>query len=217
MLIVGLTGSIGMGKTTIARHLVSRGVPVIESDEIVHDLYAGEAVATIEAAFPGTTADGKVDRTKLSAALGQSAGGFEKLEALIHPLVRQAQWRFVKSQEDAGARLCVLDIPLLFETGGDAFCDLTLVVSAPEAIQNRRVLSRPGMTPEKFAVIRARQMPDTAKRSRADHIIDTSLPLDETLKQVDLWLESIKTFDGQKYQLWHERYGDDDAGGAERN
>jgi dephospho-CoA kinase len=208
MLIVGLTGSIGMGKTTIASHLALRGVPVIESDAIVHALYSGKAAPLIEAAFPGTVAGGTVDRTKLSDALAQSPGGFERLEAIVHPLVREAQWEFIKAQHEAGAHLCVLDIPLLFETGGDRLMDIVLLVSAPERVQAERVLARPGMTPEKFAAIRARQMPDAEKRVRADTIIDTGLPLDETLDQVDKWLESMKTRDGEKFSLWRSLHAD---------
>jgi dephospho-CoA kinase len=209
MLIVGLTGSIGMGKTTIARHLAAQGVPVIESDAIVHELYCGSAAPLIEAEFPGTVAGGTVDRAKLSDALAQSADGFERLEAIVHPLVREAQWEFIKTQHEAGAHLCVLDIPLLFETGGDALVDIVLLVSAPEHVQAERVLARPGMTAEKFAAIHARQMPDTEKRARADAVIDTGLPLDETLAPVDKWLESLKTRDGDKYGLWRRLYGRD--------
>jgi dephospho-CoA kinase len=212
MLIVGLTGSIGMGKTTIARHLAARGVPVIESDAIVHELYSGKAAPLIEAEFPGTVAGGTVDRVKLSAALAQSADGFERLEAIVHPLVREAQWEFIRHKHEAGAHLCVLDIPLLFETGGDVLIDIVLLVSAPEHVQAERVLARPGMTAEKFAAISARQMPDAEKRARADHVIDTGLPLDETMRQVDKWLESLNTRDGEKYGLWRRLYEADAQG-----
>jgi dephospho-CoA kinase len=209
MLIVGLTGSIGMGKTTIARHLAARGVPVIESDAIVHELYSGKAAPLIEAEFPGTVEGGTVDRARLSGELSQTPDGFERLEAIVHPLVREAQWEFIRKQYEAGAHLCVLDIPLLFETGGDALVDIVLLVSAPEHVQAERVLARTGMTAEKFAAIRARQMPDAEKRARADHVIDTGLPLDETMRQVDKWLESLKTRDGEKYGLWRRLYGGD--------
>lgn len=201
MLIVGLTGSIGMGKTTIANYLASRGIPVIQSDAIVHELYSGKAALLIEAEFPGTVIDGTVDRTKLTAALSASADGFERLEAIVHPLVREAQWDFIRKQHAAGAHICVLDIPLLFETGGDRLVDIVLLVSAPEKVQLERVLARPGMTPDKFAAIRTRQMPDAEKRVRADTIINTGLPLDETLREVDKWLESLKTLDGNKFDL----------------
>ncbi|MBX2805432.1 MAG: dephospho-CoA kinase [Hyphomicrobiales bacterium] len=212
MLIVGLTGSIGMGKSTIAKHLASRGVPVIESDAIVHALYSGRAAPLIEAEFPGAVFEGSVDREKLSAALSRSPDSFEKLEAIVHPLVREAQWEFIYAQQKAGAELCVLDIPLLFETGGERLVDHVLLVSAPEDIQAERVLARPGMTWDKFATIRARQMPDAEKRARADSVIDTGLPLDETLGIVDKWLESSKNRPGEKFGLWRSAYGDNAQG-----
>ncbi len=202
MLIIGLTGSIGMGKTTVANHLASRGVPVLDSDSIVHRLYEGEAVAPIESAFPGTTSSGKVDRAKLAAALMQQPEGFKTLEALVHPLVRQAQFEFLSEQEAAGAAMAVLDIPLLFETGGDKLMDVTLVVSAPEDVQTARILARPGMTSEKLEALRSRQMSDAEKRRRADHVIDTGIPLDETLSEVDKLLESLKDRTGAKFALW---------------
>jgi dephospho-CoA kinase len=204
MLIIGLTGSIGMGKTTVAAHIASRGVPVLESDGTVHRLYEGDAVAPVEAAFPGTTADGKVDRARLAAALMQAADGFARLEALIHPLVRRAQWRFLQEQEALGAAMCLLDIPLLFETGGDRLMDVTVVVSAPEHIQTTRALSRPGMTPEKLAAIRERQLHDTEKRARADFVIDTGLPWDETRARVDNLLESLEDRPGEAFERWRQ-------------
>jgi dephospho-CoA kinase len=212
MLIIGLTGSIGMGKTTVADHMAARGVAVLDSDAVVHRLYAGEAVPLIEAAFPGTTADGRVDRERLAAALMQAPDGFAKLEALVHPLVRNAQWEFLRASHAAGAALCVLDIPLLFETGGERLVDATVVVCAPEAVRAARVLARPGMTPEKLAAIRARQMPDAEKRARADYVIDTGLPLEDTKEQVDRLLESLKTRAGDKFALWRQQHADS-AGG----
>ena len=205
MLIIGLTGSIGMGKTTVAAHMASRGVPVLDSDGTVHRLYEGDAAAHVETAFPGTTAHGKVDRAKLAAAAMQQPDGFARLEAVIHPLVRQAQWRFLQEQQAAGAAMCVLDIPLLFETGGDQFVDVTVVVSAPEHVQTQRVSSRPGMTPEKLAVIRQRQLPDADKRARADFVIDTGLPWEETRQQVDNLLESLKTQAHGAFERWRQR------------
>jgi dephospho-CoA kinase len=205
MLIIGLTGSIGMGKTTVAAHIASRGVPVLDSDGTVHRLYAGDAVPHVEAAFPGTTADGKVDRAKLAAAAMQRPDGFARLEAVIHPLVRQAQWQFLQEQQAAGAAMCVLDIPLLFETGGDRLMDITVVVSAPEHIQTARVVGRPGMTPEKLAAIRERQLPDAEKRTRADFVIDTGLPWEETRQQVDKLLESLKNHPGGAFERWRQR------------
>jgi dephospho-CoA kinase len=204
MLIIGLTGSIGMGKTALANYMASRGVPVLDSDAVVHRLYAGEAVPLIEAAFPGTTADGKVDRARLAAALTQMPDGFAALEALVHPLVRQAQWAFIREQAAADALYCVLDIPLLFETGGDRLVDVTVVASTHEHVQTERVLARPGMTPEKLAIIRSRQMPDAEKRARADFVIDTGLPWEETKAQVDKLLESLKNRPGGKLGLWRQ-------------
>lgn len=204
MLIIGLTGSIGMGKTTVAAHIASRGVPVLDSDGIVHRLYEGGAAPHVEAAFPGTTAEGKVDRAKLAAALLPLTDGFARLEAIIHPLVRQAQWRFLQEQEAAGAGVCVLDIPLLFETGGDRLMDVTAVVSAPEHIQTQRALSRPGMTPEKLAAIRERQLPDAEKRARADFVIDTGLPWEETRARVDNLLESLEDRPGEAFERWRQ-------------
>ncbi|WP_088348419.1 MULTISPECIES: dephospho-CoA kinase [Rhodomicrobium] len=217
MLIIGLTGSIGMGKTTVANHIAARGVPVIDSDGIVHRLYEGEAVPHIESAFPGTTVGGKVDRARLAAAAMQMPDAFARLEALVHPLVRLAQWRFIQDCAAAGEPICVLDIPLLFETGGDRIVDASMVVSAPEQVQTERVMARPGMTPEKLAAIRAQQMSDAEKRARADYLVDTGLPLDETIAQVDKILESLKHRAGDKIDLWRrlhtESAGDGDLGG----
>jgi dephospho-CoA kinase len=206
MLVIGLTGSIGMGKTAVAVHMASRGVPVLDSDSIVHRLYAGEAAAAIEAAFPGTAADGIVDRAKLSAALIASEGGFARLEALIHPLVRHAQWRFLMEQDAAGAPLAVLDIPLLFETGGDALMDATIVVSAPADVQAARVLARPGMTLEKLETLRARQLPDADKRARADFVVDTGVPWEETRAEVDRLLESLNNRPATAMRRWRELF-----------
>jgi len=204
MFILGLTGSIGMGKTTVAAHIAARGVPVLDSDSIVHRLYAGESIPHIEAAFPGTTAAGAVDRAKLSAALLAAEGGFARLEALVHPLVRQAQWRFLQEQEKAGAPLAVLDVPLLFETGGDALMDASLVVSAPADIQAARVLQRPGMTADKLEAIHARQLPDVEKRARADFVVDTGVAWDETRTQVDRLIESLATRAGTALERWRQ-------------
>jgi dephospho-CoA kinase len=206
MLVIGLTGSIGMGKSTVAGYIAARGAPVLDSDSIVHRLYAAEAVPVIEAEFPGTTADGRVDRARLSAALLVAEGGFARLEALIHPLVREAQWRFLRDQEAAGAPLAVLDIPLLFETGGHELMDATIVVSAPAEVQAARVLARPGMTAEKLAAIRARQMTDAEKRAHADFIVDTGLPWEETRGQVDKVLESLRSRTGDPMERWRRTY-----------
>lgn len=206
MLIIGLTGSIGMGKTTAAEHLAATGIPILDSDVVVHSLYEGEAVPHIEAAFPGTTANGKVDRARLITALMKSPEGFAQLEKLVHPLVRAAQWRFLQAEAAKGAPVVVLDIPLLFETGGNELMDISLVVSAPEHIQLERVLRRPGMTPDKLAVIRARQLPDAEKRARADYVIDTDRPVEETQAAVDKLFETLKTRNGTAYERWRMLY-----------
>lgn len=206
MFILGLTGSIGMGKTTVANYLTARGVAVLDSDAIVHRLYAGDAIPAIETAFPGTTSASGVDRAKLSAALLQSEDGFNRLEALIHPLVRKAQFRFLAEQEAAGASLAVLDIPLLFETGGDRLMDATMVVSAPADVQEGRVLQRPGMTAEKLETIRARQLPDPEKRARADFVVDTGVAWEVTRQQVDSIVESLAERHGEAMQRWRRMY-----------
>ncbi len=184
MIILGLTGSIGMGKSTVAGLFAAEGVPVFEADAAVHALYKGAAAPLIEDAFPGTTKDGTVDRQLLSKAVLDDPAAIKRLEAIVHPLVRQAETDFVAAAREAGAPVVVLDIPLLFETGGSDRCDAIVVVSAPEELQRARVLARSGMTPEKFAAIIARQMPDSEKRARADVVIETSGDVADTAKAV---------------------------------
>jgi dephospho-CoA kinase len=166
-----------MGKSTTAQMFRARGVPVFDSDAAVHALYRGEAVPLIEKAFPGSTADGAVDRQKLGRFVLDDRAAMHKLEAIIHPLVREHELAFRREVASAGRRLLVLDIPLLFETGGESRADLIVVVTAPEAVQKQRVLARPGMTGEKLAAIMARQVPDAEKRRRAHALIDTGLGL----------------------------------------
>ena len=173
MIVLGLTGSIGMGKSTTARMFMDEGVPVHDSDEAVHRLYAGAAAPLIEARFPGTVVDGAVDRERLSRAVLGNRQALRDLEAIVHPLVRADADAFLARHRAAGAPLVVLDIPLLFETGGRDRVDQVVVVTAPAAVQRERVLARPGMTEEKFAAILARQVPDAQKRAEADHVIDT--------------------------------------------
>ena len=206
MRVIGLTGSIGMGKTAVASHIASRGVPVLDSDSVVHRLYAGEAAEAIESAFPGTTVDGLVDRARLSAALLAEDNGFARLEALIHPMVRQVQWHFLREQETAGAALAVLDIPLLFETGGDELADATIVVSAPADVQAARVSVRPGMTREKLDAIHTRQLPDAEKRARADFVVDTGVPWEKTRDEVDKVLESLKEWPATAMERWRNLF-----------
>ncbi|PSJ62144.1 dephospho-CoA kinase [Pseudaminobacter soli (ex Li et al. 2025)] len=180
MIVLGLTGSIGMGKSTAAKMFAEAGVPVHDSDEAVHRLYAGVAAPLVEAAFPGTVRDGVVDRALLAGYVLGKPEALKKLEAIIHPLVRADADAFLARHRAAGAPLAVLDIPLLFETGGRDRVDKVVVVSAPADVQRERVLSRPGMTEEKFAIILSRQVPDAEKRSRADFVIDTGGELSET-------------------------------------
>jgi len=191
MLIIGLTGSIGMGKSTVAAFFRTAGVEMLDADAVVHALYAGPAVEPIAAAFPGVVAGGVVDRAALSDVLKADPDKLPALEAIVHPLVRTAQRDFLAAQFAAGPQVCGLEIPLLFETGGDARVDVTVVVSAPEQVQADRVLQRPGMTPDKLDMIRARQMSDAQKRARADVVIDTGCPLSETQAQVDAVVRSL--------------------------
>ncbi|MEO1544297.1 MAG: dephospho-CoA kinase [Pseudomonadota bacterium] len=185
MMIVGLTGSIGMGKTTAAERFRYNGIPVCDADAEVHALYAGKAAPLIEDVFPGTTDAGVVDREKLSKALLADPSGFKRLEAIVHPLVREAERAFLQASHDAGHAIAVLEIPLLFETGGDGLVDKTVVVSAGLDEQRRRVLERPGMTPEKLQNILSRQRPDAEKRAKADFIVDSSGSITDSAAQVD--------------------------------
>ena len=186
-----LTGSLGMGKSTAAKFFAEAGVAVHDSDAVVHALYEGEAVAAIEAAFPGTTAGGKVDRGKLAGQVIDDKAALARLEAIVHPLVAVARDRFLAAAQARGASVVVLDIPLLFEIGGSASCDAVVVVSAPAEVQRARALARPGMTEEKFASLVAKQMPDAEKRARADFIVDSSQSLDHARAQVRDILEAI--------------------------
>ncbi len=180
MIVLGLTGSIGMGKSATARMFAEAGVPVHDSDEAVHRLYAGAAAPLVEAAFPGTAVDGVIDRARLGGHVLGDPAALKKLEAIIHPLVRADADAFLLRHRTAGAPLVVLDIPLLFETGGRGRVDKVVVVSAPADIQRTRVLARPGMTAEKFEQILARQVPDAQKRRLADFVIDTGHSFDQT-------------------------------------
>jgi len=184
LLVLGLTGSIGMGKSTTAAMFRAAGVPVFDLDATVHALYRGEAVPLIEAAFPGSTAAGAVDRQKLGRAVLDDHAAMQKLEAIIHPLVLERQQAFRREAAAAGHRVVVLDIPLLFETRGERRADLVVVVTAPESVQKQRVLARSGMTAEKLAAIMARQVPDAEKRRRAHALIDTGLGLEAAQRAV---------------------------------
>ncbi len=191
MFVLGLTGSVGMGKTTTAKFFAEEGVPVHDADAAVHRLYESEAVAAIEAAFPGSTAGGKVDRTKLGQAVLGKPEQMRRLEAIVHPLVAQARERFLADAEKKGAKIAVLDIPLLFETGGEKRCDAVVVVSAPENVQKQRTFERPGMTEEKFQALLCKQMPDAEKRERADFVVDTSKGFEAARAQVREILRAV--------------------------
>ena len=199
MFVLGLTGSLGMGKSTPAKFFAEEGVPVHDADAAVHQLYEGEATSLIEAAFPGTTADKKVDRNKLAQRVLGDNAAIQKLEQIVHPLVRSAEERFLAEAERKGATVAVLDIPLLFETGGDNRCDAVVVVSAPADMQRMRVLERPSMTEQKFAAILAKQMPDGEKRARADFVVDTSKGFDAARAQVREILARVATMPKRRH------------------
>ena len=193
MFVLGLTGSLGMGKTTTARFFAEEGVPVHDADAVVHRLYEGEAVSAIEAAFPGTTAAGKVDRDKLAARVLGDDAALKRLEAIVHPLVHAAERRLLAEAAARGEKVAVLDIPLLFETGSDRRVDAVVVVSAPPEVQRARVLARPGMTVGKLEAILAKQMPDAEKRRRADFVVDTSRGFEAARAQVRAILDAVAT------------------------
>lgn len=193
MRIIGLTGSIGMGKSTTMQLFAEQGVPVYDADAAVHAIYSGEAVPVVEAAFPGTTADGKVDRQKLSAKVLGNPEALKKLEQIVHPMLGAHRQQFLADAEKAGAPVVVLDVPLLFETGGEKRVDAVVVVSAPAEMQRARVLARENMTPEKLDAILARQTPDAEKRRRADFVVDTSAGLDPVRTRIrDILSEVVK-------------------------
>ncbi len=178
MRVIGLTGSIGMGKSTTAKLFAELGVPVYDADATVHQIYAGEAVPAIEAAFPGTTADGRVDRARLSARVVRDPAAMKQLEQIVHPMLRSYHQKFLEDAERSGAPVAVVDIPLLFETGGDKRVDAVVVVSTSPELQRERILARGTMSAEALDAILAKQMPDAEKRRRADFVVDTSHGLD---------------------------------------
>ncbi len=193
MIIIGLTGSIGMGKSTVAKMFADVGAPAFDSDAAVHRLYApgGAAVAAVAAVFPGALKRGCIDRATLSALVVDHPAALKRLEQIVHPFVRQAQVDFAETQRAAGARWVVFDIPLLFETGGADLVDRVVVVSAPADVQKARVLARPGMTEEKFSQLLGRQTPDAEKRARADFTVETSGSFDQTRVQVRAVLDAL--------------------------
>jgi dephospho-CoA kinase len=198
MFILGLTGSIGMGKSATAKMFAEEGVPVHDADAAVHRLYEVEATQKYESAYPGTTSGGKVDRTRLGRRVLDDAAAIARLEAIVHPLVVQSRERFIAETGRSGAEVAVLDVPLLFETGGDKRVDAVVVVSAPAEVQRARVFERPGMTDEKFASILTKQMPDAEKRARADFVVDTSKGFDAARAQVREILAQVTKMANQK-------------------
>jgi dephospho-CoA kinase len=191
MIVLGLTGSIGTGKSTTATMFQDLGVPVHDADATVHDLYRKEAVAPMAERFPEALKDGVIDRKALSAALAQAPERFRELEAIIHPLVRAREKAFLDAERRNGSPLVLLDIPLLYETGGEKRVDKVVVVTCDPETQRQRVLARPGMTAEKFELILSRQMPDAEKRQRADFLIDTGRGLEAARKQVEEVIKAI--------------------------
>src|ERR1700734_3734139 len=193
MIILGLTGSIGMGKSTTPTLFPEAGVPVSDADATVHGLYEGEAAPAIEAAFPGTTVDGKVDRVRLSALVVHNPAAMKRLEQIVHPMLRGYHQKFIDDAERAGAPVAVIDVPLLYETGGEKRVDAVVVVTTTPEIQRERILARPNMSAEKLAAILARQMPDAEKRRRADFVVDTSHGLDPVRARIrDILVEAVK-------------------------
>lgn len=186
MRIIGLTGSIGMGKSTTAAMFRDLGIPVYDADAAVHDLYdqGGAAVEPVGEAFPGVVKDGRVDREELRKRVLGQPEELKRLNAIVHPLVGRDRIGFFKNAEESGADMVVLDVPLLYETGGDANVEAVVVVSAPPEMQRERVLARPGMTPERLDAILAQQMADAEKRARAHYVVDTGSGLDAARQQV---------------------------------
>lgn len=198
MIVLGLTGSVGMGKSTVAGMIRARGVPVNDADAVVHRLYAGAAAPLIEAAFPGTVVDKVVDRVALGRLVFGDDAAMKRLEAIVHPLVAQAEIDFLTAARLAGHRVVVLDIPLLFEIRAEARVDAIATVSAPAEVQRERVLRRPGMTEERLAAVLARQVPDAEKRRRSHFVIDTSGPLEATRRQVAALLRALAGMQGKR-------------------
>ena len=193
MIVLGLTGSIGMGKSTTAKLFAEAGVPVYDADAAVHTLYEGEAAPAIEAAFPGTTANGKVDRNKLSARVVHDPVAMRRLEEIVHPMVGAARQKFLQAAERSGASVAVIDVPLLFETGGEKRVDAVVVVTTTAEIQRERILARSNMTDEKLDAILARQMPDAEKRRRANFVVDTSHGLEPVRARIrDILTEAAR-------------------------
>lgn len=197
MLVIGLTGGIGMGKSAAAEHFARAGIPVFNADAHVHRLYEGEAVEAIEAEFPGVTRGGRIDRKLLTEQVAGSPERLRQLERIVHPMVVEAEIEFLRAQERKGAQLAVLEIPLLFETGAEARVDVTVVLSAPHRVQRERVLARPGMTVDKLEHLLARQLPDAEKRARADFVVESGTGLADMQAKIDTLIESLRGREGR--------------------
>lgn len=208
--LIGLTGSIGMGKSTTADMFRAEGVPVFDSDRLVHEIYSGPAAAEIEKAFPRSVVDGKVDRSKLAEMVLDRPEAMRRLEAIVHPLVLEGRRRFLEEQAARRAEIVALDIPLLFETGADAAVDVVVVATAPEETQRARVFTRPGMTEDKFQSILARQTPDAEKRCRADFLIRTDAGLEAAREEVRRILKHLRRWSGRG-----ERVEEEEGAGGE--
>jgi dephospho-CoA kinase len=197
MLVIGLTGGMGMGKTAAAAHFRRRGVAVFDADAYVHRLYEGEAVPAIEAAFPGVVREGRIDRALLAKEVARAPERLHELEVIVHPMVVKAEIDFLREQEKTGAKLAVLEIPLLFETDAHARVDVTVAISSPEHVQKERVMERPGMTVEKFESLRARQLPNAERCASADYVVDSGTTLEDMHEQLDKLIESLQSRDGE--------------------
>ena len=208
MLVIGLTGGIGMGKSAAADHFARSGVPVFNADACVHRLYEEEAVGPLEAAFPGVTRGGRIDRTLLAERVGGSQERLRQLEEIVHPMVVEAEIDFLREQEERGAKLAVLEIPLLFETGADARVDVTIVLSAPPDVQRERVLARPGMTVDKLEHLIARQLSDADRRARADFVVDSSTRLADMYAEIDRLIESLQQREGRVMERLRRQHSD---------
>jgi len=191
MLILGLTGSIGMGKSTTAKLFTEAGVPVYDADATVHRIYEGEAAPAIEAAFPGTTVNGRVDRARLSERVMHDPAAIRQLEQIVHPMLRSHHQKFLEEAEKSGAPVAVMDVPLLYETGGETRVDAVVVVTTSPEVQRERILARENMTGEKLDAILARQLPDAEKRKRADFVVDTSHGLDPVRSRIRDILDQV--------------------------
>ncbi len=193
MFVLGLTGSIGMGKSTTAKLFAAAGVPVYDADATVHAIYEGEAAPAIEAAFPGSTVGGRVDRQKLSGHVVGNAAAMQRLEAIVHPMLRAHEQAFLREAQQNGAPVALLDIPLLYETGADSRVDAVVVVTTTPEIQRARILERDTMTPDKLEAVIARQMPDAEKRRRADFVVDTGDGLEPVRQRIAEILGKVAT------------------------